>query len=80
MDTHAGQAWVGLRVGLGHPPHPHVQRKRESPSRQCRRARRAEARLLAAAVATTEKVTVRTIVDADTEKVTSRDDKSEDTT
>ena len=84
VDTHAGQAWVGLRVGLGHghPPavQPHVQRKKESPSRQLRRARRAEARLLAAAVSTTEKVTVRTIVDSDTEKVTSRDDKSEDST
>ena len=84
VDSHAGQAWVGLRVGLGHghPPavQPHVQRKKESPSRQLRRARRAEARLLAAAVSTTEKVTVRTIVDSDTEKVTSRDDKSEDST
>ena len=50
LDTHAGRAWVGLRVQLGHhaprPPHhlpnnfPH---KKESPSRQRRRERRAAA-------------------------------------
>jgi hypothetical protein len=50
LDTHAGKAWVGLRVQLGHvpgPPHQHVQpfphqdnRKGECPSRQRRRARR----------------------------------------
>jgi hypothetical protein len=52
LDTHAGNAWVGLRVQLGHvpgPPHQvhpfpqQVQRKGESPSRMRRRARRAEA-------------------------------------
>ena len=52
LDTHAGDAWVGLRVRLGQVPgpllrqvHPHqdVPRK-ESPSRQRRRARRAVAR------------------------------------
>ena len=55
VDTHAGQAWVGLRVGLGHPPglpHPHLLRKKDSPSRQRRRARRDEARKLAADEAT----------------------------
>ena len=56
VDTHAGQAWVGLRVGLGHPPGPlHRQppllKKKDSPSRQRRRARRAEARQLAVAEA-----------------------------
>ena len=50
LDTHAGLAWVGLRVQLGHVPGPlHHQvpppfskkwRKAESPSRQRRRARR----------------------------------------
>ena len=49
IDTHAGEAWVGLRVRLGHvpgPPH-HVKlprKTRDSPSRQRRRARRAAAR------------------------------------
>ena len=52
LDTHAGNAWVGLRVQLGHvagPPHQvhpfpkQVQRKGESPSRMRRRARRAAA-------------------------------------
>ena len=56
VDTHAGQAWVGLRVGLGHPPGPlHRQppllKKKDSPSRQRRRARRLEAKQLAAAEA-----------------------------
>ena len=47
LDTHAGQAWVGLRVRLGQapgPPHkvasPFHQRSRSTPSRQRRRARR----------------------------------------
>ena len=54
LDTHAGNAWVGLRVQLGQvpgPPHQQVQpspqqvhRKFESPSRQRRRARRAAAK------------------------------------
>ena len=71
VDTHAGQAWVGLRVGLGHLHHHHVQRKKESPSRQRRRARRAEARRLAAEVADNEEPTV---VVALAEKVTVSDD------
>ena len=55
VNTHAGTAWVGLRVQLGHapgpphhPPQPHAlqaQKKVASPSRQRRRARRAAARL-----------------------------------
>ena len=53
LDTHAGDAWVGLRVRLGQGPGPlHRQvppfrqevPKKESPSRQRRRARRAAAR------------------------------------
>ena len=48
LDTHAGEAWVGLRVRLGHeggPLHqPHIPTKRDSPSRQRRRARRAASR------------------------------------
>ena len=79
VDTHAGQAWVGLRVGLGHghPPavQPHVQRKKESPSRHRRRARRAEARQLGAVVAGTEGVTARpNAVEKDAEKVIARED------
>jgi hypothetical protein len=55
VDTHAGKAWVGLRVQLGHAPGPlhhqpqppifQAQKKTFSPSRQRRRARRAAARL-----------------------------------
>ena len=50
LDTHAGNAWVGLRVQLGQvlgPTHQHqpfpsqVYTKVESPSCQRRRARRA---------------------------------------
>ena len=51
LDTHAGQAWVGLRVRLGQAPgHPHQehfpthQRSRNTPARQRRRARRYAAR------------------------------------
>ena len=54
LDTHGGNAWVGLRVQLGQvpgPPHHQVQpshqqvdRKFEGLSRQKRRARRAAAR------------------------------------
>ena len=55
LESHAGRAWVGLRVQLGHAPagHPHhplhplqpqtPYRKPDSPSRQRRRARRAAA-------------------------------------
>jgi hypothetical protein len=50
VNTHAGKAWVGLRVELGHAPGPlhhprHPQKKTVSPSQQRRRARRAAARL-----------------------------------
>ena len=52
LDTHAGNAWVGLRVQLGRVPGPpHHQfpptfykKKQDSPSRQRRRDRRAAAR------------------------------------
>ena len=54
LECHAGQAWVGIRVRLGHEPephhhhHPHIppqpRRTRDGPSRQRRRARRAAAR------------------------------------
>ena len=47
LEAHAGRAWVGLRVQLGHAPgylHQNFpDRKRDSPSRQRRRARRAAA-------------------------------------
>jgi hypothetical protein len=55
VDTHAGKAWVGLRVQLGHAPGPlhhqphplfvQPQKKTFSPSRERHRARRAAARL-----------------------------------
>ena len=52
LDTHAGNAWVGLRVQLGHVPghlhqqpvqpfHQQVHKKVESPPRQRRCIRRA---------------------------------------
>ena len=50
LDTRGGDAWVGLRVHLGQvpgPPHRHFYQedpRKESPSRQRRRARRAAAR------------------------------------
>ena len=53
LDTHAGDAWVGLRVRLGQVPGPLHQQvhpfqqdvpRKVSPSRQRRRARRAAAR------------------------------------
>ena len=53
LDSHAGQAWVSLRVHLGHAPGPlqppdHISHPpnstRNGPSRQRRRARRAAAR------------------------------------
>jgi hypothetical protein len=50
LDSHAGQAWIGLRVRLGHvavPQHQHqVHSKgsRNSHSRQSRRVRRAAER------------------------------------
>ena len=49
VDTHAGHAWVGLRVRLGQAPGPLQHqlpktRTRDGPSRQRRRARRAEDR------------------------------------
>ena len=48
-DCHAGQAWIGLHVRLGH-IHDHEQglRTRNGPSRQRRRMRRAAARQQAA--------------------------------
>ena len=58
LDTHAGQAWVGLRVQLGHGPgqylHPHLK-KAEGPSRQRRRKKRAAARVAAEATFAAEK-------------------------
>ena len=49
LDTHAGEAWIGLRVRLGHPGQHHhrhepERKTRNSPSRQRRRLRRAAAR------------------------------------
>ena len=52
LDCHAGVAWVGLRLQLGHPPGPShhqvypssVHRKSFSPSYQRRRERRTAAR------------------------------------
>lgn len=50
LESHAGVAWVGLRVQLGHAPGPQHQQvhpqfsKKVSPSRQRRRTRRAAER------------------------------------
>ena len=56
VNSHAGQAWVSLRVRQGHAPGPvqppnhfaHHNKTRNGPSRQQRRERRAEQRRLAA--------------------------------
>ena len=63
LESHAGVAWVGLRMQLGHAPGPqhhqlHPQfsnQKKDSPSRQRRRARRA-AKQNAESVESTENV------------------------
>ena len=64
MECHAGQAWVGLHLRLGHGPGPlhqsvlpKISRNRDTPSRQRRRARRAAAREEKAAKATIENPT-----------------------
>ena len=49
IDTHAGQAWVGLRVRVGeYPGHlygkHHHARKKNSPARQRRRQKREQIR------------------------------------
>jgi hypothetical protein len=46
MECHAGQAWVGIRVQLGHEAGLQIpkNRNKNTPSRQRRRARRASAR------------------------------------
>ena len=51
IDTHAGQAWVGLHVRLGQAQGPHHEddhrngnKAKNGPSRQRRRERRAESR------------------------------------
>ena len=76
LDTHAGDAWVGLRVRLGHVPgplhrpvhpvHQEVPRK-ESPSRQRRRARRAAARQTSGNATEREAVKANEIVQEPTE-------------
>ena len=73
LDTHAGIAWVGLRVQLGHVPGPlhhqahHTPFKinQDSPSRQRRRDRRAAARNAIA----------EEVQETETEKVSSPSDK-----
>ena len=62
VDTQAGQAWVGLRLRLGHPPGPHHQLppnfQRNSPSRQRRREKRAAARQESARLSNAEKAPI----------------------
>ena len=56
LDTHAGGAWVGLRVhlGHGHGPSNFQPQNKDSPSRQRRRVRRAAARQVPAEEASDE--------------------------
>ena len=66
LDTHAGDAWVGLRVRLGQEPglhHHQIQprKTRDGPARQRRRARRAAARLKEAEEAIDENQTEESI-------------------
>ena len=82
LDTHAGNAWVGLRVQLGQVPgHPHqqvqpfhqpVHKKGESPSRQRRRAIWAAAK--AASTANSEAVEADNV---ENEKETTEDEDDE---
>lgn len=74
LDTHAGEAWVGLRVHLGHvpgPPHGPVfpsPYKHVPPSRQRRRARR-EAERKNKSEEIVKDIVEQTIVAGDTGKV-----------
>ena len=80
MDSNAGNAWVGLRVQLGHAPGPlHQQlhptyKKSDCPSRQRRRARRAAARaeFVNAEEATNPTTTAQTII-GETEKASTEE-------
>ena len=65
VDTHAGQAWVGLCLCLGDAPDP-FKYKRVSPSRHRRRERRAEARQTVAK--TSERTLIRNNENADVKK------------
>ena len=79
VDTHAGNAWVGLRVQLGcapgplhHHPHPpffQAQKKTVSPSRQRRRARRAAARMTNAEEAVNVETPKDTTIETEAEEV-----------
>ena len=68
LDCHAGQAWIGLHVRLGHlHDHQHQARTRNGPSRQRRRMRRAAARQqsaekAAAVVKEAEKATTNSVL------------------
>ena len=89
VDTHAGKAWVGLRVQLGHAPgplhhHPHppffqAQKKTDSPSRQRRRARRAAARLVNAEEAIIMKASEETAIEETADNVIIEDENVEET-
>ena len=73
LETHAGNAWVGLRVQLGHvpghlhhqfhPPFPQHHNKQDSPSRQRRHARRTAARQTDAERASTIVTVEETVID-----------------
>ena len=74
LDTHAGNAWVGLRVQLGHVPgplhqqvHPHQVRK-VSPSRLRRRERRLAARENVSSVNNTAAATVEVVTPSSEEE------------
>ena len=72
VETHAGQAWVSLRVQLGKAPgplHPHFphHKPRHSPSRERRRVRRADARRKTAEEETNEESKEKETVIEDTE-------------
>ena len=79
LDTHAGRAWVGLRVQLGpapgvlhhqlRPQHfPKQMKKKDSPSRQRRRTRRAAARQENAEEAVEKETEAENVPNEDAEK------------
>ena len=86
LDTHAGQAWVGLCVRLGQPHEPHLPpqpqhlsnfRARNGPSRERRRARRAAARQEASKKTEAEEATVSEVTESVTESENENQEESD---
>ena len=72
LETHAGRAWVGHAPGVLHQPHPqpfpNVHKKKDSPSRQRRRTRRAATRQASSEEVVNEEIVTENIPNKDAEK------------